>query len=783
MWFQSPAFLEWSRKQLLNEQNIDLIINTLDIDNDACILEVGCGSGELLKRLHKKSHCVCFGLDCDETLIEYAKQSKKAGLTFTLGDALSLPYEDSKFDIVISHTFLTSIFDAEKALNEMRRVCKEDGFIVSINADTFTYIPCYNSSFSEYSWFNEYKNYRKEIECKLKTEAKKQVCGLQPELVPNFFIQNHLTELKMYQLGKLFTLTGGNCSKEEETFINYEFEAEKALADYLDVSSKKRFIQILTTKYQLLKEGYVSSDWNSGSSLMLVARNKKENASYNNETIYLMTDKLISSIKKYGYEIEEKPLRIGIDSISSVTLSVKSKQYQVTRCAETPIAARYEAYKTLYMHLFFGIEGVFEPDDVFKKERYSKNETLKEYSILLLKEILEQDSTSISFEEELFEDEYNFREYIDANNNKFFVPEFLLDTVICCSGREISQNFSEAVLQAKYDICAKYALKYVLERRLTPPTIDFNQLKIGEKTKRILRLILDYGYNVLIFDMSCGKGIPALALAVTNSDGFILRCSADYDTETAIKKCIRSIFQGRKLSTILKGRNYYLKSSLSEQDVFNLITDGTKTLPTFLLSKCKSYSLREQNYMKSEFAQLDELFEELSWNPLICHKVVDGWNAVQIIVPNRQFCWSFSKKRITEFLLRQKIRSFELTKSGNHIERIERIAKFIERKLGWISEDTCRYIFGCHTPFIYEDVPLSPRLYLIALYLNNGEYEKAYKLIIPDNDFLKCLQIIILGLDESLFEGLYSSSLFDRAKRFANNPFEEIENQINKEEG
>ena len=162
----------------------------------------------------------------------------------------------------------------------------------------------------------------------------------------------------MYQLGKLFTLTGGNCSKEEETFINYEFEAEKALADYLDVSSKKRFIQILTTKYQLLKEGYVSSDWNSGSSLMLVDKNKKENASYNNETIYLITDKLISSIKKYGYEIEEKPLRIGIDSISSVTLSVKSKQYQVTRCAETPIAARYEAYKTLYMHLFFDIKSL-----------------------------------------------------------------------------------------------------------------------------------------------------------------------------------------------------------------------------------------------------------------------------------------------------------------------------------------------------------------------------------------------------------------------------------------
>ena len=63
MWFQSPAFLEWSRKQLLNEQNIDLIINTLDIDNDACILEVGCGRTAKLSRILSDKGFKITGID------------------------------------------------------------------------------------------------------------------------------------------------------------------------------------------------------------------------------------------------------------------------------------------------------------------------------------------------------------------------------------------------------------------------------------------------------------------------------------------------------------------------------------------------------------------------------------------------------------------------------------------------------------------------------------------------------------------------------------------------
>ena len=109
MWFQSPEYLKWSRQQMLTDENINTIVTKLGLNGTMSILEVGCGSGELTRLLAERLNCVITAIDNDPGLIQYAENVYSPNVNFVCCDALALPFSDSSFDVVISHTFLTSM--------------------------------------------------------------------------------------------------------------------------------------------------------------------------------------------------------------------------------------------------------------------------------------------------------------------------------------------------------------------------------------------------------------------------------------------------------------------------------------------------------------------------------------------------------------------------------------------------------------------------------------------------------------------------------------------------
>ena len=70
------------------------------------------------------------GIDISDYAIEHAKEEIKSHLE--LGTACQLPYADQQFDLVYSLTTLHNLFiyDLEKALQEITRVSKNNGYIV-----------------------------------------------------------------------------------------------------------------------------------------------------------------------------------------------------------------------------------------------------------------------------------------------------------------------------------------------------------------------------------------------------------------------------------------------------------------------------------------------------------------------------------------------------------------------------------------------------------------------------------------------------------------------------
>jgi SAM-dependent methyltransferase len=91
----------------------------------ARVLDVACGSGWSSRLLRESSFDVC-GVDLTVDALEV---SSGPGLEFAEGDATSLPFASSSFDVVCAYQTLEHVPDPARALGEFDRVLKPGGVV------------------------------------------------------------------------------------------------------------------------------------------------------------------------------------------------------------------------------------------------------------------------------------------------------------------------------------------------------------------------------------------------------------------------------------------------------------------------------------------------------------------------------------------------------------------------------------------------------------------------------------------------------------------------------
>jgi ubiquinone/menaquinone biosynthesis C-methylase UbiE len=102
---------------------------TSTLVKNSTVLDVGCGNGKNIKYL-LDNDIRAFGIDFSEKLVKVCKRKK---LDVTVGDVLNIPFNDNSFDNIISIAVIHHLQKEEdriKALNEMIRVCKNNGKIL-----------------------------------------------------------------------------------------------------------------------------------------------------------------------------------------------------------------------------------------------------------------------------------------------------------------------------------------------------------------------------------------------------------------------------------------------------------------------------------------------------------------------------------------------------------------------------------------------------------------------------------------------------------------------------
>lgn len=87
------------------------------LDKDKKIMDLGCGSGEISKKLLEDGYKV--------TSVDVVAKVKVSGVKEIIYDGKHLPFKDKEFDQVLVITVLHHVADVESLLKEVARVSKE----------------------------------------------------------------------------------------------------------------------------------------------------------------------------------------------------------------------------------------------------------------------------------------------------------------------------------------------------------------------------------------------------------------------------------------------------------------------------------------------------------------------------------------------------------------------------------------------------------------------------------------------------------------------------------
>ena len=107
------------------------LVDRLDLEAGATVLEVACGTGILTRRLSRRlpREARLTATDLNEPMLDYArgKNSGLAGVDWRTADAAALPFPDGAFDAVVCQFGLMFVPDKQAAAREARRVLRPGG--------------------------------------------------------------------------------------------------------------------------------------------------------------------------------------------------------------------------------------------------------------------------------------------------------------------------------------------------------------------------------------------------------------------------------------------------------------------------------------------------------------------------------------------------------------------------------------------------------------------------------------------------------------------------------
>lgn len=127
--------MTWGMNRV-NKAMYRAIVNSVQLDFNKEILDVGYGNGYLIKLLYNRAKCKIYGIDISGDMLEQASKKNKQGIDegrirLSIGDCCNLKFEDESFDVVTTMNTIYFWEDTLKGMQEIHRVLKKGGTFIN----------------------------------------------------------------------------------------------------------------------------------------------------------------------------------------------------------------------------------------------------------------------------------------------------------------------------------------------------------------------------------------------------------------------------------------------------------------------------------------------------------------------------------------------------------------------------------------------------------------------------------------------------------------------------
>lgn len=121
--YDSSIYGKYTKR--MQRRILELLIKT----DSASVLDMGCGTGQLLSMIAKPGITLA-GVDIAPGMIAEARHKLGDTANLKVGDTEALPWEDDTFDVVVSTLSFHHYPNPTKALAEAARVIKPEGRVI-----------------------------------------------------------------------------------------------------------------------------------------------------------------------------------------------------------------------------------------------------------------------------------------------------------------------------------------------------------------------------------------------------------------------------------------------------------------------------------------------------------------------------------------------------------------------------------------------------------------------------------------------------------------------------
>lgn len=329
--------------------------------------------------------------------------------------------------------------------------------------------------------------------------------------------------------------------------------------------------------------------------------------------------------------------------------------------------------------------------------------------------------------------------YSLKSKNTVYLPYVIYSKMYGSNGMSAGNTFEEAMVQGLSEIYERYVNRYILENSITPPSVPQSVLESSKMNDVIHEITKSGRYNVIVKDLSLGKGYPVLGTVISDrkTGNFGFRLGAHPSFEIALERTLTEAFQGRSIENFIGTASIGTDEQVSsDSNIYSIFRNGEGYYRSSLFEKEPDYEYTPFNDVSdiSNRELMNYMLEPLmknNYDVFIRQSGYLGLPALQIIIPgineiNDADLMTFrgynTQYAISEGFGMGKVWSEDLK---------NRVVRYVKYKLyqNKITDCTIKRIFSRPFTYILVDSNIDLPLIISFIFYSMMNYDEAVQLI------------------------------------------------------